>query len=175
MITDQAAAETGVYRVDDRLMEEATVGAILTQRVIINRGGVKEYLELQEEAGAKIKTTTHRSTSRAPNKKESDIGKGITIAEYNSECRTEVMKYTDVWEDLTNKLGYWVDMDHPYITYDVVVEIGDPVESILEKDRAKAIAETVDVAGTRDEHLEKDPGVGEIIASQPFDAGVRRL
>ncbi len=77
MITDQAAAETGVYRVDDRLMEEATVVAILTQRVIINRGGVKEYLELQEDAPAKVKTpTSHRSTARA-SKKSSDIGKGI--------------------------------------------------------------------------------------------------
>jgi len=47
-----------------------------------------------------------------------DIGKIITIAEYNAHCRSEVMKYTDAWEDLTHKLGYWVDMDHPYITYD---------------------------------------------------------
>lgn len=46
------------------------------------------------------------------------IGKSITISEYNQECRTEVMKYTDAWEELTEKLGYWVDMDHPYITYD---------------------------------------------------------
>lgn len=76
MITDQAAAETGVFRVSDRLMNEATVVAILTQRVIIDHNGVKEYLELQEEADAKVKPTTHRSTSRAP-KKSSDIGKGI--------------------------------------------------------------------------------------------------
>lgn len=47
-----------------------------------------------------------------------DIGKTISIAEYNKECRKEVMKYTEQWEDLTHKLGYWVDMDHPYITYD---------------------------------------------------------
>ena len=44
------------------------------------------------------------------------IGKTITIAEYNEQCRTEVMKYTDAWEELTEKIGYWVDMDHPYIT-----------------------------------------------------------
>jgi len=47
-----------------------------------------------------------------------DIGKKITVEEYNKACRTDVMKYTDVWEDLTNKMGYWVDMNDPYITYD---------------------------------------------------------
>ena len=47
-----------------------------------------------------------------------DIGKKITIEEYNKACRQEVMKYTDEWESLTNKMGYWVDMDNPYITYD---------------------------------------------------------
>ena len=47
-----------------------------------------------------------------------DIGKSITIAEYNEACRKAVMKYTDVWNDLTRKIGYWVDMDDPYVTYD---------------------------------------------------------
>ena len=47
-----------------------------------------------------------------------DIGKTISVAKYNSECRTEVMKYTKEWEDLTHKMGYWVDMKDPYITYD---------------------------------------------------------
>ncbi|MDR2147687.1 MAG: isoleucine--tRNA ligase [Tannerella sp.] len=47
-----------------------------------------------------------------------DIGKKISVAEYNRECRREVMKYTKEWEDLTEKMGYWVDMEHPYITYD---------------------------------------------------------
>ncbi len=49
-----------------------------------------------------------------------DIGPGkkISIADYNKECRKEVMKYTDQWEDLTDKMGYWVDMHNPYITYD---------------------------------------------------------
>jgi len=47
-----------------------------------------------------------------------DIGKKITIEEYNDACRKEVMKYTDLWEDLTHKMGYWVNMDDPYITYD---------------------------------------------------------
>ena len=47
-----------------------------------------------------------------------DIGSKITVEEYNAACRTEVMKYTREWEDLTNKMGYWVDMSDPYITYD---------------------------------------------------------
>ena len=47
-----------------------------------------------------------------------DIGKTISIAEYNEACRKAVMKYTDVWNDLTRKIGYWVDMDNPYVTYD---------------------------------------------------------
>ncbi len=47
-----------------------------------------------------------------------DIGKSISVADYNKACRKDVMKYTDVWEDLTHKMGYWVDMNNPYITYD---------------------------------------------------------
>lgn len=47
-----------------------------------------------------------------------DIGKKISVEEYNAACRKDVMKYTKEWEDLTNKMGYWVDMNDPYITYD---------------------------------------------------------
>jgi isoleucyl-tRNA synthetase len=47
-----------------------------------------------------------------------DIGKKITVEEYNHACRREVMKYTDKWEELTRIMGYWVDMTDPYITYD---------------------------------------------------------
>lgn len=47
-----------------------------------------------------------------------DIGKKITVDKYNETCKKEVMKYTDVWEDLTHKMGYWVNMDDPYITFD---------------------------------------------------------
>ncbi|MEI7524912.1 MAG: isoleucine--tRNA ligase [Mariniphaga sp.] len=47
-----------------------------------------------------------------------DIGKTITVADYNAACRKEVMKYTDKWENLTHQMGYWVNMDDPYITYD---------------------------------------------------------
>ena len=47
-----------------------------------------------------------------------DIGRKITIEEYNKACREAVMEFTDLWEDLTRRMGYWVNMDDPYITYD---------------------------------------------------------
>ena len=47
-----------------------------------------------------------------------DIGKIISVEDYNAACRKAVMRYTDVWNDLTEKMGYWVDMDDPYITYE---------------------------------------------------------
>ncbi|NVK29003.1 MAG: isoleucine--tRNA ligase [Flavobacteriia bacterium] len=46
-----------------------------------------------------------------------DIGKSISVEEYNEACRKAVMRYTDVWSNLTSEMGYWVDMDDPYITY----------------------------------------------------------
>jgi len=46
-----------------------------------------------------------------------DIGKTISIEEYNEACKRTVMRYTDVWNDLTEKMGYWVDMENPYVTY----------------------------------------------------------
>lgn len=47
-----------------------------------------------------------------------DIGKKITVEAYNETCRREVMKYQDKWETLTHSMGFWLDMEHPYITYD---------------------------------------------------------
>jgi len=47
-----------------------------------------------------------------------DIGVKISIEDYNKACKIDVMKYTDMWEELTRKMGYWVNMDHPYVTYD---------------------------------------------------------
>ena len=47
-----------------------------------------------------------------------DIGKTISVKDYNTACRTAVMRYTNVWNDLTQKMGYWVNMDDPYVTYD---------------------------------------------------------
>lgn len=47
-----------------------------------------------------------------------DIGKSITIEEYNQACRKDVMKYKDTWDDLTKRMGYWVDLENPYITFE---------------------------------------------------------
>ena len=58
------------------------------------------------------------SVEKTLNITKEDIGKNISIEEYNEACRTEVMKYTREWEELTRQMGYWVNMDDPYITYD---------------------------------------------------------
>src|SRR4051812_1116310 len=47
-----------------------------------------------------------------------DIGKKISVAEYNAKCREAVLRYKDKWDELTRKMGYWVDLEHPYITFD---------------------------------------------------------
>jgi isoleucyl-tRNA synthetase len=47
-----------------------------------------------------------------------DIGKKISVADYNAKCKEAVMKYKDQWDDLTEKMGYWVDLDNPYITFE---------------------------------------------------------
>jgi len=47
-----------------------------------------------------------------------DIGKSISVEEYNNQCRKEVMKYKDQWDDLTVRMGYWVDLENPYITFE---------------------------------------------------------
>ncbi|WPR72072.1 isoleucine--tRNA ligase [Flavobacterium sp. NG2] len=56
-------------------------------------------------------------TEKELNITKEDIGTKITVAEYNEACKKTVMRYTDVWNDLTEKMGYWVDMEDPYITY----------------------------------------------------------
>ena len=58
------------------------------------------------------------SVEKALNITKDDIGKKITVEEYSNACRKEVMKYTREWEELTRKMGYWVNMDDPYITYE---------------------------------------------------------
>src|SRR6201990_2127349 len=46
-----------------------------------------------------------------------DIGKKISVAEYNQKCREAVLRYKDQWDNLTSRMGYWVDLDHPYVTF----------------------------------------------------------
>ena len=59
-----------------------------------------------------------RGVEKAMGITKEDIGKTISVADYNAACRKDVMKFTKEWEDLTHKMGYWVDMTDPYITYD---------------------------------------------------------
>ena len=54
-----------------------------------------------------------------------DIGKKVTVEEYNQACRSTVMRYKDLWDDVTRKMGYWVDLDNPYITFE-----NDYIESV---------------------------------------------
>lgn len=58
------------------------------------------------------------SIEKTLNITKEDIGKSISVEDYNKACRTEVMRYTREWEELTRQMGYWVNMDDPYITYD---------------------------------------------------------
>ena len=52
-----------------------------------------------------------------------DIGKKISVEDYNRKCRETVMKYKDQWDDLTEKMGYWVDLDDPYVTFLSLIHI----------------------------------------------------
>jgi isoleucyl-tRNA synthetase len=65
-----------------------------------------------------------------------DIGKSISIEDYNAACRTDVMKYTNIWNDLTRKMGYWVDMQDPYITYktDYIESVWWLLKNLYQKD-----------------------------------------
>ncbi len=63
--------------------------------------------------------------------KKEDIGKKVTVDEYNQKCRETVMRYKDVWDDVTEKMGYWVDLDNPYITFER--EYIETVWSMLKK------------------------------------------
>jgi isoleucyl-tRNA synthetase len=54
---------------------------------------------------------------KALNITKEDIGTKISVEEYNAACRSDVLKYKDKWDELTEKIGYWVDLDHPYVTY----------------------------------------------------------
>ncbi|MBI9039458.1 MAG: isoleucine--tRNA ligase [Bacteroidales bacterium] len=58
------------------------------------------------------------STEKTLGITKEDIGKTISVKDYNNACRKEVMKYKDLWDSLTKKMGYWVDLDDPYITFD---------------------------------------------------------
>ncbi|AWV97923.1 isoleucine--tRNA ligase [Arcticibacterium luteifluviistationis] len=65
-----------------------------------------------------------------------DIGKKISVAEYNQKCREAVMRFTGIWQDMTDKMGYWVDMDDPYITYknEYIESVWSLLKKLYDKD-----------------------------------------
>ncbi len=65
-----------------------------------------------------------------------DIGKSISVDEYNQKCKDTVLQYKDVWDDLTVKMGYWVDLDHPYITFknEYIESVWYLLKQLYEKD-----------------------------------------
>ncbi|MEZ4771684.1 MAG: isoleucine--tRNA ligase [Bacteroidia bacterium] len=65
-----------------------------------------------------------------------DIGKTISVKEYNAACRRDVLVYKDMWDDLTRKMGYWVDLDHPYITFEnnYIESVWNLLKRLWEKD-----------------------------------------
>ncbi|MBI1184973.1 isoleucine--tRNA ligase [bacterium] len=68
--------------------------------------------------------------------KKDDIGDKISVADYNAECRKDVMQFKEVWEDLTTKMGYWVDMEKPYITYerDYIESVWNLLKRLFDKE-----------------------------------------
>src|SRR3546814_17646933 len=82
-----------------------------------------------------------------------DIGKTITVEEYNDYCRKEVMKYTDVWNDLTEKMGYWVALKNPYITY-------EDRKSVV---KGKRVSVRVDIGGRC--IIKKNKTIGHLLVS----------
>jgi isoleucyl-tRNA synthetase len=65
-----------------------------------------------------------------------DIGKKISVKEYNLKCRQAVMRFTDLWQDMTDKMGYWVDMEDPYVTYknDYIESVWHLLKKFYDKD-----------------------------------------
>jgi isoleucyl-tRNA synthetase len=68
--------------------------------------------------------------------KKDDIGKTISVEDYNAACRKDVLKYKDVWDDLTRKMGYWVDLENPYVTFenDYIESVWNLLQRLHEKD-----------------------------------------
>ncbi len=65
-----------------------------------------------------------------------DIGKKITVDEYNQKCRETVMRYKDLWDDITRKMGYWVDLDDPYVTFEneYIESVWNMIQRLYQKD-----------------------------------------
>lgn len=98
----------GIHHVMARSIKDAICRYKTQTGYKVNRRAGWDTHGLPVEIGVEKKLGIHKE----------DIGKKISVAEYNATCRTEVMKFTEEWVNLTERIGYWVDMNDPYITYD---------------------------------------------------------
>ena len=98
----------GIHHIISRTLKDLVCRYKTMQNYQVNRKGGWDTHGLPVELGVeKLLGIT-----------KEDIGKKISIAEYNSTCRKEVLKYKDKWDDITQKMGFWVDLKNPYITFD---------------------------------------------------------
>ncbi len=98
----------GIHHIISRTLKDLVCRYKTMQNFQVNRKGGWDTHGLPVELGVeKLLGIT-----------KEDIGKKISIAEYNSTCRKEVLKYKDKWDDITQKMGYWVDLKNPYITFE---------------------------------------------------------
>ena len=103
-----ANGKPGIHHVMARSIKDAVCRyKTMTGHMVRRRAGWDTH-GLPVEIGVEKKLGIHKE----------DIGTRISVEEYNRTCRSEVMKYTREWEDMTERVGYWVDMNDPYITYD---------------------------------------------------------
>ena len=98
----------GIHHVMARSIKDAICRYKTQTGYKVNRRAGWDTHGLPVEIGVEKKLGIHKD----------DIGKKISVAEYNDTCRHEVMKYTREWVNMTERVGYWVDMNDPYITYD---------------------------------------------------------
>lgn len=105
----------GIHHVISRTLKDLVCRYKTMQQFLVKRKGGWDTHGLPVELGVeKLLGIT-----------KEDIGKKISIEEYNATCRREVLKYKDTWDDLTRKMGYWVDLENPYITFE-----NDYIESL---------------------------------------------
>lgn len=98
----------GIHHVMSRTIKDLFCRYKTLKGFLVNRKGGWDTHGLPVELGVEKKLGITKV----------DIGKSVSVEEYNRICRTEVMKYKDKWDDLTLKMGFWMDLDHPYITFD---------------------------------------------------------
>ena len=103
-----ANGKPGIHHVMARSIKDAICRYKTQTGFKVNRRAGWDTHGLPVEIGVEKKLGIHKE----------DIGTRISVEEYNRTCREEVMKYTAEWRNLTERIGYWVDMDDPYITYD---------------------------------------------------------